>query len=155
MGSTDPLELTFKNIVFICINYSLAIFGLVLILLTITKIMPIFYLEFQTAGLVVGSLKWNAFIPYQNIIKIDGLWQDPIPNRRLDSIILTVDDPAALKVTPASAQKKAIRFFECWSRGQLSLALTCMNFGVDLPPFIATITYYVNKAKSQQPTQGA
>jgi len=133
------------------IGVLLALGGAVLVVLVAVGRLPPGYIRLDPPGLTIGRRGFELLVPWDRITAIASteLHDNPF-------ILLTLDDPTSVAVSPPSARERAIAFLlrnYAWVGAHV--ALSPASFGMDQPLMFEALKRVISEPSARQELRGA
>ncbi len=134
------------SIVFQGLAAFIAVVGAVLTVLTMFRLFPPGFLQFEPEGLIIGQRGWQVLVPWDNIY---GVSQSEIHNNPI--LQLGIQDYSSLVVAPDSAQAKAEKAMSGKSLTSWGpLTILPLHYGIASKVLAGAIMRYVNNAAARR-----
>jgi hypothetical protein len=117
----------------------LAVIGVVLLALALTRRLPGGFLQFDPDALIIAQRRWRARLPWDDIVAVhEGeLSSNPV-------LLVSVADGSGLDIAPAAARAQALRDIgRTRALTGADFMVMPQHYGIALPLLAATIVRYV------------
>lgn len=124
----------------------IAFSGATLLVLTVLRVFPPGFLQFEQQGLIIGQRGWHVLVPWDWIVdvRLAEIQNNPM-------VLLTVANVEQLDVTPAAARPKAQKAMAgrtWWNWGPF--AILPLHYGIPSPVLAGAIKRYANDAAARK-----